>query len=118
MERNWKVLKSKKDYQKASLRLMEIFHAEPNTPESDELLLVLVKDYDDKHYELPELDPLEVIRHKMQEMGIKAKDLEPIIGSKGHVSAVLSGKRDITLKMAQKLKDFFSIPAEVFFQGS
>jgi len=120
MDRNWKVLKSEDDYQKASMRLMEIFHAEPNTPENDELelLLVLVKDYDEKHYELPELDPLEVIKYKMQEMGIKAKDLEPIIGSKGHVSAVLSGKRDITLKMAQKLKDFFSIPAEVFFHSS
>lgn len=120
MEMTWKVLKSEKDYNKASRRLMEIFHAEPNTPESDELelLMVLVKDYDEKHYELPELDPLEVIKYKMQEMGIKAKDLEPIIGSKGHVSAVLSGKRDITLKMAQKLKNFFSIPAEVFLHSS
>lgn len=120
MDMKWKVLKSEKDYNKASLRLMEIFHAEPNTPESDELelLLVLVKDYDDKHYQLPELDALEVIKYKMQEMGIKAKDLEPMIGSKGHVSAVLSGKREITLKMAQKLKNFFSIPAEVFLHSS
>ena len=51
---------------------------------------------------------------KMEEMGMKAKDLEPLIGSKGHVSSVLSGRREITLKMAQKLKDFFRIPAEVF----
>ena len=103
---NWKVLKTEEDYNKASMRLMEIFHANPNTPESDELdlLLVLVKDYDDKQYELPELDALEVIKYKMQERGLKAKDLEPIIGSKGHVSAILSGKREITLKMAQKLK--------------
>ncbi|MCE7053204.1 helix-turn-helix domain-containing protein [Algoriphagus sp. AGSA1] len=117
---NWKVLKSEKDYNKASRRLMEIFHAEPNTPENDELelLLVLVKDYDDKHYQLPELDPLEVIKYKMKEMGIKAKDLEPMIGSKGHVSAILSGKREITLKMAQKLKNFFSIPSEVFLHSS
>lgn len=117
---NWKVLKSEKDYDKASRRLMEIFHAEPNTPENDELelLMVLVKDYDDKHYQLPELDPLEVIKYKMEEMGIKAKDLEPLIGSKGHVSAVLSGKREITLKMAQKLKNFLSIPAEVFLHSS
>ena len=41
----------------------------------------------------------------MEEMGMKAKDLEPLIGSKGHVSSVLSGRREITLKMAQKLKD-------------
>lgn len=113
---NWKVLKTEEDYNKASLRLMEIFHAEPNTPLSDELdlLLVLVKDYDEKHYQLPELDALEVIKYKMKEMGLKSKDLEPIIGSKGHVSAILSGKREITLKMAKKLKNYFSIPAEVF----
>lgn len=117
---NWKVLKTEEDYNKASMRLMEIFHAQPNTPENDELdlLIVLVKDYDDKHYQLPELDALEVIKYKMQEMGIKAKDLEPIIGSKGHVSAILSGKREITLKMAQKLKDYFSIPAEVFLHNA
>ncbi|TBH73419.1 helix-turn-helix domain-containing protein [Aquirufa nivalisilvae] len=120
MMMNWKVLKTEEDYNKASMRLMEIFHAEPNTPEGDELdlLIVLVKDFDEKQYELPELDALEVIKYKMQEMGIKAKDLEPIIGSKGHVSAILSGKREITLKMAQKLKNYFSIPAEVFLHSA
>jgi len=117
---NWKVLKTEEDYNKASMRLMEIFHAQPNTSEGDELdlLIVLVKDFDDKHYQLPELDALEVIKYKMQEMGMKAKDLEPIIGSKGHVSAILSGKREITLKMAQKLKNYFSIPAEVFLHSA
>ena len=117
---NWKLLKTEEDYNKASMRLMEIFHTNPNSPNSDELdlLLVLVKDYDDKYYELPELDALEVIRYKMQEMGIMAKDLELIIGSKGHVSSILSGKREITLKMAQKLKNYFSIPAEVFFHNA
>ena len=117
---NWKVLKSDDDYNKASIRLMEIFHSEPNTPENDELelLMVLIKDYDDKHFNLPELDPIEVIKSKMNEMGMKNKDLEPIIGSKGHVSAILSGKREITLKMAQKLKDFFRIPAEVFLHSA
>jgi HTH-type transcriptional regulator/antitoxin HigA len=117
---NWKVLKTEEDYNKASMRMMELFHSEPNTPESDELdlLVVLIKDYDEKHYQLPELDALEVIKYKMQEMGIKAKDLETIIGSKGHVSAILSGKREITLKMAQKLKNYFGIPADVFLHSA
>lgn len=116
---NWKVLKTEEQYNKASMRLMELFHAKANSPESDELdlLLVLVKDYDDKNYHLPELDILEVIKYKMEEMGMKSKDLEPIIGSKGHVSAILSGKREITLKMAQKLKNYFSLPAEVFLHS-
>lgn len=44
----WKVLKTDEDYAKASIRMMEIFNAEPNTPESDELelLIVLVNEYD------------------------------------------------------------------------
>jgi HTH-type transcriptional regulator/antitoxin HigA len=74
----------------------------------------LVKDYDVKHYNLPELDAMKVIKYKMQEMGIKGKDLESITQSKGHVSAIFRGKREIRLKMDQKLKNYFSIPAEVF----
>ena len=117
---NWKVLKTEEDYNKASIRMMELFHSPPNTPQNDELdlLIVLIKDYDEKHYQLPELDALELIKYKMKERGMKAKDLEPIIGSKGHISAILSGKREITLKMAQKLKNYFNIPAEVFLHSA
>jgi HTH-type transcriptional regulator/antitoxin HigA len=117
---NWKVLKTEEDYNKASMRMMELFHSQPNTPENDELdlLIVLIKDYDEKHYQLPELDALEMIKYKMKERGMKAKDLEPIIGSKGHISAILSGKREITLKMAQKLKNYFGIPADVFLHSA
>lgn len=117
---NWKVLHSEKDYNKAKKRLMEIFHAEPNTPEDDELgvLILLIKDYDERHYPLPKLGVLEVIKEKMQERGLKNKDLEPIIGSKAYVSSILSGRREITLKMAKRLKDYFQLPADLFLQAS
>ena len=88
--------------------------------EEDELdlLLVLIKDYEDKHIFLPNLDPIEVIKLKMEERGLKAKDIEPLIGTKGHVSSILSGRRELTLKMAQKLRDYFQLPAEVFMNHS
>jgi HTH-type transcriptional regulator/antitoxin HigA len=112
----WKVIKTEAQYKKAVKRMMVIFHAEEGTPDADELalLLVLIRDYEDKHIKLPELNPVEVIKLKMEEFGLKAKDLEHIIGSKGHISSILSGRREITLKMAQKLKNYFQIPAEVF----
>jgi HTH-type transcriptional regulator/antitoxin HigA len=115
---NWTILKTEKDYNQANKRLMEIFNAEPNTPEEDELgvLILLIKDYDERHYVLPEIDVLDVIKEKMQERGLKNKDLEPIIGSKGYVSSILSGRRDITLNIAQKLKDFFQLPPELFLR--
>jgi HTH-type transcriptional regulator/antitoxin HigA len=117
---NWKVIKTETEYKKALKRAMEIFHAEPNTPEDDELgvLLLLIKDYEDRTIKMPEVDVLEIIKEKMEEQGLKIKDLEPIIGSKGHVSSVLSGRRDITLKMAQRLKEYFKLPAEVFLHSA
>ena len=51
-------------------------------------------------------------------MGLKAKDLEPFIGSKGHVSSILAGRRELTLKMAQKLKNYLQLPAEIFMPAA
>lgn len=117
---NWKVIKTEAAYQKAVKRTMTIFQAKEGTPEADELalLLVLVKDYEDKHIQIPEVNLIEVIKLKMAERGMIAKDLESIIGSKGHVSSILSGRREITLKMAQRLKDYFQLPAEIFLHSA
>lgn len=116
----WKIIKTETAYKKAVTRAMHIFHAPEGTPQGDELalLLLLIRDYEDRHIVIPEIDPVEVIKLKMAESGMKAKDLEPLIGSKGHVSSVLSGKRAITLKMAQRLREYFQLPAELFLPGT
>ncbi len=61
---NWKVIKTEAQYKKTLTKTIEIFHAEEDTKESDELelLLVLVKDYEDKHViiKLPAADPIEI----------------------------------------------------------
>ena len=103
---NWKVLKTEDDYNKASIRMMEIFNSEPNNPESDELdlLIVLVKDYDEKNYQLPELDALEVIKYKMQEMGMKYKDEEAI--SKGKDLQMIGEKYMVENAKAKEKDDF------------
>ena len=112
----WKIIKTEVQYQKAVKRAMLIFQSPEGTPEADELavLLLLIKDYEEKNIPIPDLDPIEVIKLKMAESGMKARDLEHMIGSKGHVSSVLSGKREITLKMAKRLRDYFNLPAELF----
>lgn len=117
---NWKLIKTEKEHRKAVKRAMEIFHAEPNTPEDDELgvLLLLIKDFEDRTVKMPQINLLEVIKEKMRENGLKNKDLEPLIGSKGHVSSILSGRREITLKIAQRLRDYFQLPAGIFFPAS
>lgn len=112
----WKVIKTEAQYKKMLSRTMEIFQVSSGTAEADELdlLLVLIKDYEDKHIVMPELDPIDAIKLKMEERGLKAKDLVPLIGTKGHVSSILSGRRGLTLQMAQKLKDYLHLPSDVF----
>ena len=78
-----------------------------------ELLLLLVKDYEDRHYPIPAPDPIEVIKLKLEEKGLKQKDLEHIIGSKGYVSQVLSGKKELTLKMVKGLHRYLGISADI-----
>ncbi len=98
---NLEVIKTEAEHKKAVKRAMEIFHASPDTAEDDELgvLLLLIKDYEDRTIRMPEVDVLDLSREKMKEQGLRNKDIEqPIIGSKGHVSSILSGRREITLK--------------------
>jgi HTH-type transcriptional regulator/antitoxin HigA len=120
MERNWKVLKSEEEYDIALERTIEIFHADENTPEGDELdlLLLLVKDYEDRHFHIPPPDPIEAIKLKLEEKGLKQKDLEHIIGSKGYVSQVLSGKKELTLKMVKGLHHYLGISADILLADS
>jgi HTH-type transcriptional regulator/antitoxin HigA len=117
---NWKVLKSEEEYDAALERSIEIFHAEKGSLEFDELelLLLLVKDYEDRHYPIPASDPIEAIKLKLEEKGLKQKDLEHIIGSKGYVSQVLSGKKELTLKMVKGLHQYLGISADIFLAGT
>jgi HTH-type transcriptional regulator/antitoxin HigA len=115
MATNWKVLKSEEEYDIALERTIELFHAEENTPEGEELdlLVLLVKDYEDRHYHIPAPDPIEVIKLKLEEKGLKQKDLEHIMGSEGNVSQVLSEKKELTLKMVRGLHNYLGISADI-----
>ncbi len=77
-----------------------------------DLLVLLVKDYEDRHYPISDPDPIEAIKLKLEEKGLKQKDLEHIIGSKGYVSQVLSGKKELTLKMIKGLHRYLGIPVD------
>lgn len=65
----WKTLETEDEYDIALKRTIEIFHADQDTPEGMELnlLLVLVKNYEDQHYPIPEPDPVEVAKLKLEE---------------------------------------------------
>lgn len=81
-----------------------------------ELLVHLVEIYEDKEYPIDLPSPIEAIKFKMEQQGLKQKDLVPFIGSKSKVSEVLSGKRPLTLNMIRALAVGLHISADILVQ--
>ena len=79
-----------------------------------ELLAVLIETYEDEHYPMPELSPIEVLKFLMEEQGLKQSDLLHIFGSSGITSEVVNGKRSISKEQAKKLAKFFKVSVELF----
>ena len=88
------------------------FFDEDKTPEEVaiyNLLTILIVEYEREHYPEPELEPLELLKGFMELHDLKQKDLVGILGSKGVVSEVLNGKREITKAQAKKLGERFGV---------
>src|SRR5680860_539543 len=113
-----KAIKSEEDYDRALARLETIFHAEMDTPEGDEaeVLSILIEKYEDEHYPIGMPDPIEAIKFRMEQMGMKQKDLAEVVGFTSRVSEILNKKRKLTLNMIRKLSATLHIPTEVLVQ--
>jgi HTH-type transcriptional regulator/antitoxin HigA len=112
-----KIIKTKKQYQEYLDWVDKMFDKKikPTTPEGEKLqvALLLVKQYEDANYPISVPDPIAVIKLKMQEMGLKNKDLVGEVGSKGYVSALLNKRKPLTLELARLFHHKLDIPAEV-----
>ncbi|MDZ7697648.1 MAG: ImmA/IrrE family metallo-endopeptidase [Deltaproteobacteria bacterium] len=110
-----RLIKTEEDYEKAMSRIEMVMGAEPGTPEMDELelLTALVEMYEDRHFPIDPPDPVEAIKFRMDQIGLRQKDLIPFIGSKSKVSEVLNRKRPLTLAMMRALNKELGISAEV-----
>lgn len=112
-----KLIKTKKEYQGCLEWLDTMFdkNIKPNSPDGDnvQVMLLLVKEYEDKHYPIPTPDPIEAIKLKMEEKGLKNKDLVNKIGSKGYVSAILNRRKPLTLELAKIFHKELGVPANV-----
>ncbi|MBK9316248.1 MAG: hypothetical protein IPM55_18700 [Acidobacteria bacterium] len=69
---------------------------------------------DDEQYPIPVAPPHEVIQFLMQDRGLRNRDLEPLLGSRGVTSEVIRGKRKPSNTQIRKLAEFFNVPSEAF----
>jgi HTH-type transcriptional regulator / antitoxin HigA len=98
-----------------------IFKKQDRTPEETvlfRLLVKLIRDYEEETYNLKEWSktaPHELLQHLIEARGMKQVDLVGILSpSKGLVSSIVNGKREISKTQAKKLGEFFNISPSAF----
>jgi len=111
---NIRPIKTKADYRAALKEIEALMSARPGSSEGERLdvLVTLVEAYERRHFPMDLPDPIEAIRFSMEQNGLAAKDLVPMIGQINRVYEVLNRKRPLTLQMIRRLHRELGIPAE------
>lgn len=115
---NWFLIETEQEYENAAARYEEIKAAPKGTTEHKEKLLLvhLISEYENKNITLPEVDPIEMIKIRMEDFGYKSADLAEAYGDKGTVSKVLNYKQSLSLNMIRTFSKLLHIPAEVLIK--
>ena len=102
---------TEEEYRQAVARIDQIFHAEPGTPEGDELVALwdLAEAYEAIHYPMKDPSPVAAIEFRMDQANLTLDDLAPCLGGRELAAAVLAGQQEITPAMAQALYDRLDI---------
>jgi HTH-type transcriptional regulator / antitoxin HigA len=112
---NIRPIKTEQDYAEAINRIEELWGAEKDSPDGDELdiLVTLVESYEMKHYPISPPDPIDAIKFRMEQMGMTNADMIQYLGSQSRVSEVLNRKRRLSLGMIKSLYKELKIPADI-----
>lgn len=117
---NIRPLASEADYDWALREVEQYFESEPEpgTVEAArfDVLSALIEHYEAKVWPIEAPDPVEAIRVKMEEKGLRQADLASLVGSRSRASEILSRQRAITMEQAYKLNREWHIPAEILLQ--
>jgi HTH-type transcriptional regulator/antitoxin HigA len=111
-------IKTEADYDEALREIERLMDSEPGSRRGDRLdvLVTLVEAYEHLHWRIEAPDPIEAIKIRMAERGLRRRDLEKLLGSSGRVSEILNRKRPLTVDMMQRLYAELAIPAESFMR--
>lgn len=110
-----KPIRTRPEYE-ASLKQAEAWWDAPaGSREAEQLdvLLLLIEDYETRHFPIDPPDPVEFLQFIMEQRGLVRKDLEPFIGSRARVAEVLNRVRPLSLEMIRSLSEGLNLPADV-----
>ena len=112
--KQWFLIENKRDYEDATGRYEQIREAKKGTNEHKEMLLLvlLISEYEKEQWSYPDVDPIEMIKIRMEDFGYKPADLAKAYGDKGTISKVLNYKQPLSLTMIRLFSKMLRIPAD------
>lgn len=115
-----KPVKTKKDYETALERCFQLMQKDikANSKIADELevLSILVKNYEEKHYPVPPPNPIAAIKFQLEQKGLDEKELNKLLGGRSRKSEILSGRRKLSLNMIRTLRHKLNISADILIE--
>jgi HTH-type transcriptional regulator / antitoxin HigA len=113
-----KIISSAQNHETYIQRLLELQRKAHQTPEETEtakLLIVLIADYEARHFTIEKVSGVEVLKELMAANGLRQKDLADDLGGESIVSLVLKEKRQLNRQQMEKLSQRFHVSPAVFF---
>jgi HTH-type transcriptional regulator / antitoxin HigA len=111
-----KPIRTEADYKATLKEISALMESDPEPGSADgdrlDILSTLVEAYENRHFPMDLPDPVEAILFRMEQQGLKPKDLEPMIGQRNRVYEILNRKRPLTMAMVWRLHKGLGIPAE------
>jgi HTH-type transcriptional regulator/antitoxin HigA len=112
-------IRNEQDYENALTRMSELMGKSDRTSKDEaDVLQALTEKWERENYDFGPPSPLEAIRFRMKQQGLKPRDLEPMIGPRSRVSEILKGRRSLTLDMIRALHRDLGIPLKSLIGAS
>ena len=73
----------------------------------------LIAAYEDSKWPRYSPSTAQLILHLMDQHGLTRTEMVPILGTPSRVSEILSGKKELSMAMVQRLRSRFRVPADL-----
>jgi HTH-type transcriptional regulator / antitoxin HigA len=106
-------VRTEEEHEAAMTRIEEVFGIPLDSPESDELdiLLALTGAYEKKHHHVEPPDSLALLEYRMDQMGLSQEEIQSFMESRKKIPEILSRESGISIEIIKSLQD---IPFEAF----
>ena len=115
-----RIITTNEQYRRYMSEAAKLAARDPNPRSKDGgrlgLLAKLIEDYEKERFQFRKPDPVEAIVFRMEQRGLRQKDIADLLGGKNRASEVLSRKRPLTLPMIRAIYEKLDVPAELLIR--